>query len=85
MHHTTLHDKAAYKIVDLYHNVNLLYDPFLFVSFPFSFSLSYVFAKSTCPMTTSSPAPALVHSANPTQCCWLLFFANLRYHLIAWA
>ena len=36
MHHTTLHDKAAYKIVDLYHNVNLLDDPFL-VGFRFRF------------------------------------------------
>ena len=36
MHHTTLHDKAAYKIVDLYHNVNLLDDPFL-VRFRFRF------------------------------------------------
>ena len=36
MHHTTLRDKAAYKIVDLYHNVNLLDDPFL-VRFRFRF------------------------------------------------
>ena len=36
MHHTTLRDKAAYKIVDLYHNANLLDDPFL-VRFRFRF------------------------------------------------
>ena len=36
MHHTTLHDRVAYKVVDLYHNVNLLDNPFL-VRFRFSF------------------------------------------------
>ena len=29
------HDKAAYKIVDLYHNMNLLDDPFLVRFRPF--------------------------------------------------
>ena len=33
------------------------------------------------PMTTSLSTPALVHSANPAQRCWLLFFANL-IHII---